>query len=400
MTLGQKNIGLIIGGGIAAYKSLDLIRRLKERGAIVHVILTPAAQKFITPLSAAALSHMPVYGAPCEEGAKDDISHIKLSSMLDLLIVAPATANRLASSATGLAQDFAGTILLAATCPILFAPAMNPNMWAHPATQRAVARLAQDGHEFIGPNIGAMAEKNHNGIGRMSEALEIATKAEALLAPQNQALAGKKFIITTGATLEPIDPVRYISNHSSGKQGFAIAQALAQYGAQIVVICGETKIKPPENMQIIKVQTAAEMLQATQAQLPADGAIFVAAVCDWRAAAIAPQKLKKQGEDSMQLILQKNPDILQTIATAANRPKLIIGFAAETENHIEYAKAKLHNKQADIIIANQVNGANSAFGSDFNQVSVISKDKTMHWPKLSKQQIGQKLAEYIAANYF
>ncbi|WJW80444.1 bifunctional phosphopantothenoylcysteine decarboxylase/phosphopantothenate--cysteine ligase CoaBC [Bartonella sp. TP] len=398
--LAQKNIGLIIGGGIAAYKSLDLIRRLKERGAIVHVILTPAAQKFITSLSAAALSHMPVYGALFEEGAKDDISHIKLSSMLDLLIVAPATANRLASTATGLAQDFAGTVLLAATCPILLAPAMNPHMWANPAIQRAVTFLRQDGYAFIGPNIGAMAEKNHHGIGRMSEALEIATKAEALLAPQHTALAGKKFIITTGATIEPIDPVRYISNHSSGKQGFAIAQGLAQYGAQIVVICGETKSKPPENLQIVKVQTAAEMLQAVQAQLPADGAIFVAAVCDWRAAEIAPQKLKKLAEDSMQLTLQKNPDILQTIATAANRPKLVIGFAAETENHIDYAKAKLQKKQADVIIANKVNGKDSAFGSEFNQITLISKDKEEHWPKLSKQQIGQKLAEYIATNYF
>lgn len=408
MILKHKAIGLIIGGGIAAYKSLDLIRRLQDCGAAVHVILTPAAQQFVTKLSAAALSHLPVQSSLFEGEHSEDINHIALVNKLDLIIVAPATANRLASTAAGLAQDFAGALLLAATCPVLFAPAMNPNMWAKPQIQRAIHRLQQDGYAFIGPNSGAMAEKHCEGMGRMSEVPEIVSKTKQLLLPKatpitnqeltSQELKGKKFIVTTGATLEPIDPVRYISNYSSGKQGFAIAEALQKRGASVVVVCGIVSAAAPKHIELVHVTTAAEMLDAVTEQLPADGAIFAAAVCDWRVATAADQKLKKQGE-TMQLHMVKNPDILQIIATSPGRPKLVVGFAAETENHLVNARAKLHAKQADIIIVNNVAGADSAFNSDYNQISIVEATGEQHLPKLSKQELGQKLTDFIITAY-
>lgn len=394
-----KNIGLIIGGGIAAYKSLDLIRRLKERGANVHVILTEAAQKFITPLSASALSHNDVYTSLFTPQG-NDVTHIKLASQLDLLIVAPATANRLAEMSIGIANDFAGVTILAATCPILCAPAMNPNMYNHPATQKAISVLKGYGYHFIGPNTGEMAEKNSFGKGRLSEPLEIVARAEELLNPVAKQLKGKKVLITAGATIEPIDPVRYITNYSSGKQAFAIAKEIISAGAEVILIYGNTNIAPPDGAKLIKINTAEEMLNEVQNNLPCDFAIFAAAVCDWRIKKLSPHKLKKTNQtNELELKFVKNPDIIATIGNGQQRPKMVIGFAAETEKHIEYGQKKLWAKKADIILVNNVskNGnIECAFGSDNNQITLLDKNGTTQiWEKTSKQQIAKYLVDYI-----
>lgn len=395
-----KNIGLIICGGIACYKSLDLIRRLKEKEAEVFVILTHDAQKFITPLSAGALSHNKVYNNLFEI-ENNDISHIQLAAKLDLIIIAPATANKLAELAAGLANDFANIIILAANCPILCAPAMNPNMFSKASVQRNIALLGSDGFHFIGPATGALAEKNSHGQGRMSEPLEIVKKAENILMPKNKFLSGKKFIVTAGTTIENIDPVRYISNHSSGKQAFAIATALKNAGANVVVIAGKTEIPPPQNIEIITINSAQEMLQAVLTKLPCDGAIFAAAICDWKMEHIATHKLKKTAnQDKLSLNLVKNPDILATIAQHKQRPKLIIGFAAETENHLKNGLAKLQDKNADIIIINNVaNNAygNTSLGSDFNKITIISKkQQTIEYEMAPKTQIAEHIISFIA----
>lgn len=399
-----KNIGLIICGGIAAYKSLDLIRRLKERGANVFVVLTNSAQKFITPLSAASLSHNKVYTSLFEAG-KNDISHTQLASQLDLIIIAPATANKLVQISIGLASDFAGVLMLAAKCPILCAPAMNCNMFNKPTTKRAIDLLQQDGVNFIGPNIGSLAEKNYHGAGRMSDPIEITQKAIEILCCFKGVLTNKKFIVTAGSTIESIDPVRYISNHSSGKQAFAIARALQNASAQVVIISGKTQIVPPSNIEVIKIETAEQMMQEVYKQLPFDGAIFAAAVCDWRVKNIAKHKLKKKADvNHLSLNLIKNPDILANIAKHTPRPSFIMGFAAETENHLQNGITKLKNKGADVIVVNNVlndEKHEGTFGNDFNNVTIISKkNKPMKLEKASKTDIAKKLVFFIEQYYF
>ncbi len=401
-SLKDKRILLIIGGGIAAYKVLDLIRRLKERGAQVRPVMTQAAQAFITPLSVGALAADHVYTELFSREDEQDVGHIRLARDADLIVVAPATADRMAQMVAGLGGDLAGAILLARKIPVLIAPAMNPAMWSNPATQRNVKVLHQDGVHFIGPERGEMAEKGEAGTGRMSEPLQIVAKIEQLLLPvQVLPLAGKKIIITSGPTHEPIDPVRYIANRSSGKQGHAIAAALARLGADVRLVAGPVTIPDPQGVATIHVETAQQMRDAVEAQLPADAAVMVAAVADWRTANAADQKIKKQpGEAAPSLQMVENPDILASIGHHAQRPHLVVGFAAETQNVVENARKKLDKKGADWIVANNVSfsedGA-SVMGGDHNQVLVVSRDGVDEWPLLGKDEVAQRLAEKIAA---
>ncbi|MGQ5719290.1 bifunctional phosphopantothenoylcysteine decarboxylase/phosphopantothenate--cysteine ligase CoaBC [Pseudochrobactrum asaccharolyticum] len=400
-SLKGKRILLIIGGGIAAYKVLDLIRRLKERGAQVRPVMTEAAQAFITPLSVGALAADHVYTDLFSREDEQDVGHIRLARDADLIVVAPATADRMAQMVAGLGGDLAAAILLARKISVLIAPAMNPAMWSNPATQRNVKVLHQDGVHFIGPERGEMAEKGEAGTGRMSEPLQIVAKIEQLLLPpQYLPLAGKKIIITSGPTHEPIDPVRYIANRSSGKQGHAIAAVLARLGADVRLVAGPVTIPDPQGITTIHVETARQMRDAVEAQLPADAAVMVAAVADWRIANAADQKIKKQaGEAAPSLQMVENPDILATIGHHAQRPHLVIGFAAETQNVIENARKKLDKKGADWIVANNVSFAedgSSVMGGDHNQVLVVSRDGVDEWPLLDKDEVAQRLAEKIA----
>ncbi|WP_455482009.1 bifunctional phosphopantothenoylcysteine decarboxylase/phosphopantothenate--cysteine ligase CoaBC [Bartonella sp. B35(2025)] len=400
-SLQSKSILLIIGGGIAAYKSLELIRRLQERGAHLNIIMTQAAQKFITPLAAEALSGSTVYSNlfSCEE--EHDIGHIRLARDADLIILAPATANRIAKIATGIGDDLANCVLLAAYCPLLIAPAMNPAMWTHPATVRNVTQLRTDGVHIVGPEIGKMAERNETGCGRMSEPLTIIAAVEALLGIQEKPLSGRHFIVTSGPTYEPIDPVRYLANRSSGKQGHAIAKALADLGAKVTLISGPVNLADPQKVKTIHVETACQMLQAVQAALPADGAIFVAAVCDWRSQIQSFHKIKKSANKtppSLQMI--ENPDILATIGHAPNRPSLVIGFAAETFDILANAQKKCVEKGANFILANDISpriDGTSVMNADTNQVYLVSKENVEPWPHMSKQQVAQKLSSMIVS---
>lgn len=401
-SLSGKRILLIIGGGIAAYKVLDLIRRLKERGAQVRPVMTEAAQAFITPLSVGALAADHVYTDLFSREDEQDVGHIRLARDADLIVVAPATADRMAQMVAGLGGDLAAAILLARKVPVLIAPAMNPAMWNNPATQRNVKVLHQDGVHFIGPERGEMAEKGEAGTGRMSEPLQIVAKIEQLLLPvQSLPLAGKKIIITSGPTHEPIDPVRYIANRSSGKQGHAIAAALARFGADVRLVAGPVTISDPQGVTTIHVETARQMRDAVEAQLPADAAVMVAAVADWRTANAADQKIKKQaGEAAPSLQMVENPDILATIGHHAQRPRLVVGFAAETQNVVENARKKLDKKGANWIVANNVSFAedgSSVMGGDHNQVLVVSRDGVDEWPLLDKDEVAVRLAEKIAA---
>ncbi|RBO93453.1 bifunctional phosphopantothenoylcysteine decarboxylase/phosphopantothenate--cysteine ligase CoaBC [Pseudochrobactrum asaccharolyticum] len=400
-SLKGKRILLIIGGGIAAYKVLDLIRRLKERGAQVRPVMTEAAQAFITPLSVGALAADHVYTDLFSREDEQDVGHIRLARDVDLIVVAPATADRMAQMVAGLGGDLAAAILLARKIPVLIAPAMNPAMWNNPATQRNVKLLHQDGVHFIGPERGEMAEKGEAGTGRMSEPLQIVAKIEQLLLPlQYLPLAGKKIIITSGPTHEPIDPVRYIANRSSGKQGHAIAAALARLGADVRLVAGPVTIPDPQGVTTIHVETARQMRDAVEAQLPADAAVMVAAVADWRTANAADQKIKKQaGEAAPSLQMVENPDILATIGHHAQRPHFVVGFAAETQNVVDNARKKLDKKAADWIVANNVSFAedgSSVMGGDHNQVLVVSRDGVDEWPLLNKDEVAQRLAEKIA----
>ena len=401
-SLKDKRILLIIGGGIAAYKVLDLIRRLKERGAQVRPVMTEAAQAFITPLSVGALAADHVYTDLFSREDEQDVGHIRLARDADLIVVAPATADRMAQMVAGLGGDLAAAILLARKVPVLIAPAMNPAMWNNPATQRNVKVLHRDGVHFIGPERGEMAEKGEAGTGRMSEPLQIVAKIEQLLLPpQYLPLKGKKIIITSGPTHEPIDPVRYIANRSSGKQGHAIAAALARLGADVRLVAGPVTIPDPQGVTTIHVETARQMRDAVEAQLPADAAVMVAAVADWRTANTADQKIKKQaGEAAPSLQMVENPDILATIGHHAQRPRLVVGFAAETQNVVENARKKLDKKGANWIVANNVSFAedgSSVMGGDHNQVLVVSRDGVDEWPLLDKDEVAVRLAEKIAA---
>jgi phosphopantothenoylcysteine decarboxylase/phosphopantothenate--cysteine ligase len=388
---------LVIGGGIAAYKSLDLIRRLKERGATVRIIMTEAAQEFVTPLSAGALAGAKVFTDLFDTESEFDIGHIRLARETDVIVVAPATADLMAKMAGGHADDLATTVLLATDKKILLAPAMNPRMWESPATRRNLAQLVADGAAIVGPNAGEMAERNEAGAGRMAEPLEIAAAIETLCG-KSRALAGKRVIVTSGPTHEPIDPVRYIANRSSGKQGHAIAAAAAAAGAKVILISGPVNVPDPIGVNVVKVETAREMLRAAEAALPADVAIFAAAVADWRTAERKDQKIKKTGKEAPEFSLVENPDILSTVAhDKSRRPKLVIGFAAETEKVIENAKAKLARKGCDWIVANDVSPASGVMGGDRNTVHVVTRAGVQSLPPQSKNEVADALVSRIAA---
>src|SRR5258708_2417593 len=388
----QPRVTLIIGGGIAAYKALDLIRRLKERHIHVRCVLTKAAQQFVTPLAASALSHERAYTDLFDPESEFDAGHIRLARECDLIVVAPATADLMAKMAQGHADDLASAILLAANGAILLAPAMNPLMWNNAATRRNVAQLERDGVAMIGPNAGEMAEAGEAGVGRMAEPLEIAAAAERFLRPpQPRPLAGKRILVTAGPTHEPIDPVRYIANRSSGKQGFAIAAAAQAAGADVTLISGPVDLDDPAGVAVKHVESAREMLHRVEAALPVDIAVFAAAVADWRVANEGEQKLKKTAAGMPQLELVENPDILATIANLPEkRPSLVIGFAAETEHLIDNAKAKLARKGCDWIVANDVSPATGVMGGDRNTVHLLTRDGTDinvdSWPVMTKEQ--------------
>ncbi|PSJ52617.1 bifunctional phosphopantothenoylcysteine decarboxylase/phosphopantothenate--cysteine ligase CoaBC [Pseudaminobacter soli (ex Li et al. 2025)] len=397
MTLSGKRILLIIGGGIAAYKSLDLIRRLRERGASVRCVMTEAAQQFVTPLAVGALSADHVFTDLFDRQDEQDVGHIRLSREADLIVVAPATADLMAKLANGLANDLASAVLLAADKPVLMAPAMNPKMWSHPATRRNHATLSKDGVAFVGPNKGEMAESGEAGEGRMAEPLEIVAAIEARFDTQPKPLAGRRIIVTSGPTHEPIDPVRYIANRSSGKQGHAIAAALAKLGADVRLVSGPVTIPDPAGVHTTHVESAREMRDAVEGLLPADAAVFVAAVADWRTANSADEKIKKvPGEGPPALQMVENPDILATVGHAKNRPYLVVGFAAETQNVVANAEAKLKKKGADFIVANDVSAAGGAMGGDRNRVKIVSKAGIEEWPDMSKDEVAARLAEVIA----
>jgi phosphopantothenoylcysteine decarboxylase / phosphopantothenate---cysteine ligase len=396
---GVKRVLLIIGGGIAAYKSLDLIRRLKERGLAVRCILTAAAQEFVTPLSAGALSGERVFTDLFDAASEFDVGHIRLAREADLIVVAPATADIIAKMAGGHAGDLACAVLLATGRPVLVAPAMNPQMWEHPATRRNLARLTDDGVAVVGPNAGEMAEAGEAGVGRMAEPLEIVAAALPLLdhGGIGQALAGRRVIVTSGPTHEPIDPVRYIANRSSGKQGHAIAAAAAAAGADVTLVSGPVHVPDPLGVKTVKVETAQDMLAAVTAALPADVAVFAAAVADWRVAEPTASKIKKQAGRSPKLGLVENPDILATVARGTRaRPRLVIGFAAETDHIIEHAKAKLARKGCDWIVANDVSAETGVMGGDRNSVHLVTSGGVESWPPQSKQEVARALVRRIA----
>ncbi len=407
MTLSNKRILLIIGGGIAAYKCLDLIRRLRERGAVVRCVMTKAAQEFVTPLAVGALSATHVFTDLFDREDEQDVGHIRLSREADLIVVAPATADLMAKMAHGLANDLASAVLLATNRPVLVAPAMNPAMWEHPATQRNREILDGDGIRLVGPNRGEMAESGEAGEGRMAEPLEIVAAIEALLDGARKPLAGKRIVVTSGPTHEPIDPVRYIANRSSGKQGHAIAAALAKLGADVRLVSGPVNIPDPAGVSVTRVETARQMMAAVEAALPADAGVFVAAVADWRTDGEAGQKIKKEpgkGPPALQMI--ENPDILATIGHHARRPGLVIGFAAETQDVAENARKKLDKKGADLIVANDVShdsGVNAAdggkggvMGGARNRVRIVTADGVEDWPEMSKDEVAERLASLIA----
>jgi phosphopantothenoylcysteine decarboxylase/phosphopantothenate--cysteine ligase len=396
-----RNILLIISGGIAAYKSLDLVRRLRERGAAVRVVMTRAAQEFITPLAAGAVAGGHAYVDLFDWRTEFDIGHIRLARDTDLVVVAPATADLMAKMAGGHADDLASTVLLATDKPILIAPAMNPRMWSNAATRRNLTQLMADGVAIVGPNAGEMAEHGEAGTGRMAEPLEIVAAVEARLAARYETtgpLSGRRVLVTAGPTHEPIDPVRYIANRSSGKQGFAIARAAAAAGAGVALVAGPVALADPPGVMLIRVESAREMLAEVERALPVDVAVFAAAVADWRVAEPGAQKLKKGASDTPKLALVENPDILATVAQhKSKRPRLVIGFAAETEHVIENARAKLDRKGCDWIVANDVSPATGIMGGDRNSVHLITRDGVESWPNEAKQNVADMLVARIAA---
>ena len=408
-----QRILLIISGGIAAYKSLELVRLLRKRGIAVRAVLTQSAAQFVTPLSLGVLTEDNVFTRLFDLKDEREIGHIQLSRQADLVVVAPATANILAKMANGIADDLATTLLLATDKPVLAAPAMNVRMWRHPATRRNVAQLQSDGVHIMAPDSGEMACGEY-GPGRLPEPEAILAEIERLLAaprggdmladqpdfaPADLPLAGKHILITAGPTHEPIDPVRYITNRSSGKQGFAIAAAAARAGARVSLVAGPVHLPTPPGVDRIDVETAREMLAAVESALPADAAIMVAAVADWRTADAAGQKLKKDGSGQpAPLALTENPDILATLGHHAQRPALLVGFAAETEKIADHARAKLARKGADWIVANDVSGppGSSVMGGDANAVHIVTADGIDTWPSMAKADVADKLIEKVA----
>lgn len=389
-----KSVLLIIGGGISAYKSLELIRRLKDRGLGVRVILTSAGSQFVTALSASSLSGNKVYQDLFDLTDESEMGHIVLSRSADLIVVAPATADLMAKLANGIANDLASTALLATDKPVLLAPAMNVRMWTHPATRRNAATLAADNIHFVGPNDGDMA-CGEFGPGRMAEPDEIVAAVERVLGTERGVLHGLKALVTAGPTHEPLDPVRYIANRSSGKQGYAIAGALRQAGAETVLVSGPVEIAPPPGVKLIRVETARQMLAACEAALPADIAVCAAAVADWRPEISANAKLKKQNGATATLGLTENPDILATLARHSSRPSLVIGFAAETDDLIPNATAKRLRKGCDWIVANTVGTGYEAMGGDNNRVHLITEGGAEAWPEMSKVDVARRLVARI-----
>jgi phosphopantothenoylcysteine decarboxylase / phosphopantothenate---cysteine ligase len=391
-----RRILLIIAGGIAAYKSLELIRLLRGQGCAVRCIMTAAAHQFVTPLSVSSLSEDKVYGELWSLTDESEMGHIRLSREADLLVVAPATADLMARMAAGMADDLAATTLLASDKPVLIAPAMNAQMWAHPATQANLATLAARGVLQIGPGAGELA-CGEIGFGRMAEPAEILAAITRFFVT-DQRLAGKRALVTSGPTREPIDPVRYLSNHSSGKQGHAIAAALAALGAQTVLVSGPTQEPTPVGVTLVPVDTAEEMLAASEAALPVDVAVMAAAVSDWRVDAVNAQKLKKDGKGAPALHLVENPDILASIAGRHNdRPALVVGFAAETEKIVAHARAKLTKKGCDWILANDVSPGTGTFGGDENTIHLVDREGVEDWPVMTKREVADRLADRIAA---
>ena len=393
--LAGKNILLIISGGIAAYKSLDLIRRMGERGASVTPVMTQAASEFVTPLSVSAFAGVQVYQDLFDLTAESDMGHIQLSRSADLIVVAPASADLMAKMANGLANDLASTLLLATDTPVLIAPAMNVRMWDHPATQRNLAQLVADGVHIVGPNPGDMACGEY-GPGRMSEPLEIIDAIVAHFAPRP--LDGHKVLVTSGPTHEPIDPVRYIANRSSGAQGTAIAAALRDLGADVRFLTGPADVPPPNGVHVIQVESAQEMFDAVKANLDVSCAIFAAAVADWRVVNASGSKIKKQNGSLPELSLSENPDILAYVAQLGTdaRPALVIGFAAETDDVIENVTAKRARKGCDWIVANDVSPETGIMGGSENQVILVTDQGAVQWPRLSKGEVAAKLAARIA----
>lgn len=392
--LASKRILLIIGGGIAAYKSLELIRRLSERGATVTPVLTRAAEEFVTPLSASALAGEKVYRDLFDLTDEAEMGHIELSRAADLVVVAPATADLMAKMAGGHADDLASTLLMATDKRVLIAPAMNVRMWEHPATQRNRVQLEQDGILFVGPNEGGMA-CGEFGPGRMSEPLEIVASIERALGQGS--LSGKRIVVTSGPTHEPIDPVRYIANRSSGAQGSAIARALAGLGAEVIFVTGPAEAPAPEGVRVVPVETAREMQLVVIDALPVDAAVFAAAVADWRVASASDRKLKKSQGGLPVLEFAENPDILKEVSHLTDqRPSLVIGFAAETDDVVDNAKSKRQRKGCDWIVANDVSPATGIMGGSENAVTLITEAGAETWPRMTKDAVARQLADRIA----
>ncbi len=392
--LQDKRILLILTGGIAAYKGLDLIRRLRERGAAVTPVLTRAAEQFVTPLSVSALAGEKVYRDLFDLTDEAEMGHIQLSRSADLILVAPATADIMAKMAQGRADDLASTLLLATDTPVMVAPAMNVRMWDHAATQRNLAQIKVDGVTVVGPNKGDMA-CGEFGPGRMSEPLEIVAAVEAHFGPRP--LAGKRVLVTSGPTHEPIDPVRYIANRSSGAQGAALGRALLDLGAEVIFVTGPADVASPAGAHVVAVQTAEQMKEAVLAALPVDGAVFAAAVADWRVASASDRKIKKEGGKLPTLEFTENTDILAHVAQMdPGRPGLVVGFAAETNDVIENATAKRLRKGCDWIVANDVSPETGIMGGHENAVTLISEAGTESWPRMSKADVAAQLAERIA----
>ncbi len=419
--LAGKRVLIIVGGGIAAYKSLELVRLLKKAGADVTPVLTQAGTEFVTPLSLSALAGERIYTDLFDLTDEAEMGHIQLSRAADLLVVAPATADLMAKMATGRADDLATTLLLATDKQVLIAPAMNVRMWDHPATQRNLATLQGDGIAVVGPDDGEMA-CGEFGPGRMAEPHAILAAIESLLsegffalaAPQSAPraveaevlnalppvrgpLTGRRILVTSGPTHEPIDPVRYIANRSSGAQGTAIAAALRDLGAQVVFVTGPASVPPPAGVEVVRVETARQMLEAAEATLPLDAAVMAAAVADWRVNNAADQKMKKTGAGQPPALeLSENPDVLGAVSMGVDRPRLVVGFAAETENVVEHAMAKRLRKGCDWIVANDVSPGTGIMGGTDNAVTLITDDGVEVWPRVSKAEVGRKLAEKIA----
>ncbi|MDX7950117.1 bifunctional phosphopantothenoylcysteine decarboxylase/phosphopantothenate--cysteine ligase CoaBC [Lichenihabitans sp. Uapishka_5] len=412
-SLAGRSILLVIGGGIAAYKALDLIRRLRERGARIRPVMTEGAKAFVTPLSVASLAGAEVHQDLFSLTAEAAMGHIELSRAADLVVVAPATANLMAKLAQGLADDLPSTLLLATDKRILLAPAMNLRMWLHPATQRNLATLHQDGVRTVGPDDGSMA-CGEFGPGRMAEPLAIVAAVEAALAegttlplppwvaalqPGGDApLRGRRVVVTSGPTYEPIDPIRFIANRSSGRQGHSIAAAAARAGAAVTLVSGPVAIPDPAGVRVVKVETAREMLAAVDQALPCDLFVATAAVADWRPATVATGKIKKRtGDDAPALALVENPDILATVGRrAGDRPTLVVGFAAETDRLLDHATEKLARKGCDVIVANNVGGDAGVMGGDHNAVTILTRDGQDAWPRMSKTAVAERLIRLCA----